>query len=249
MALRKIHLIIRDAGLESRRNVEHMIRDGRVIVNGQVVTDPTVTADPEKDHIKVDGKLILKTEATPLYYLFNKPRYVVSTMSDPEGRTCVGDLIKSLKKRLFTVGRLDFDAEGLMLLTNDGTLAQKMSHPSSRVPRTYMAKVRGAPEDKELAIIRKGMSIGDGDRVGDVTWTVVKRQKTSTWIKVVLHEGKRNEIKRIFAKIRHPVRKIRRIAFGPLTLGSLPVGTWRPLTKAETVKLHSLISGEVVKAR
>lgn len=249
MALRKIHLIIRDAGIESRRNVEHMIRDGRVTVNGQVVTDPAVTADPEKDHIKVDGKLILKTEAIPLYYLFNKPRYVVSTMSDPEGRTSVGELIKPLKKKLFTVGRLDFDAEGLMLLTNDGTLAQKMSHPSSRVPRTYMVKVKGAPEDKELAIIRKGMSIGDGDRVGDVTWTVVKRQKTSTWIKVVLYEGKRNEIKRIFARIRHPVRKIRRIAFGPLTLGPLPVGTWRPLTKAETMKLHSLVSDKAGKAR
>ena len=249
MALRKIHLIIRDAGIESRRNVEHMIRDGRVTVNGQVVTDPAVTADPEKDHIKVDGKLILKTEVTPLYYLFNKPRYVVSTMSDPEGRTSVGELIKPLKKKLFTVGRLDFDAEGLMLLTNDGTLAQKMSHPSSRIPRTYMVKVKGAPEDKELAIIRKGMGIGDGDRVGDVTWTVVKRQKTSTWIKVVLYEGKRNEIKRIFARIRHPVRKIRRIAFGPLTLGPLPVGTWRELTRAETVKLHSLVSGEAGKAR
>jgi 23S rRNA pseudouridine2605 synthase len=244
MALRKIHLIIRDAGIESRRNVEQMIRDGRVTVNGQVVTDPAVTADPEEDHIKVDGKLIPRADAAFLYYLLNKPRHVVSTLTDPEGRLCVGDLIRPLKRRLFPVGRLDFDAEGLMLLTNDGNLAHKMGHPSGRVPRTYMVKVKGAPEDKELAIIRKGMSIGDGERVGDVTWAVIKRQKTSTWIKVVLYEGKRNEIKRIFSRIRHPVRKIRRIAFGPLTLGPLPVGTWRPLTKVETAKLRSLISGE-----
>lgn len=244
MALQKIHLIIRDAGIESRRKAEEMIREGRVTLNGQVVTDPTVTADPSKDHIKVDGKLIPKLEAEKVYYLFNKPRFVVSTMSDPEGRPCVGDLIKPLKRKLFTVGRLDFDAEGLMLLTNDGSLAQKMSHPSSHIPRTYMVKVKGTPDDKSLAMIRPGMSIGEGDRVGDVSWTVIKTQKTSTWIKVVLFEGKKNEIKRIFARVRNPVRKIRRIAFGPLTLGSLPTGTWRPLTKSELAKLRSLESGK-----
>ena len=241
MALQKIHLIIRDAGIESRRNAEQMIRDGRVTVNGQIVTDPSVTADPQKDHIKVDGKLVRISEIQGVYYLFNKPRFVVSTMKDPEGRPCVGDLIKSLKKRLFTVGRLDFDAEGLMLLTNDGLLAQKMSHPSSRVPRTYMVKIKGVPDDRELGAIRKGMSIGEGERVGEIAWTVVKRQKTSAWIKMTLHEGKKNEIKRIFARIRHPVRKIRRIGFGPLTLGALAVGTWRPLTKAEIAKVCSLV--------
>lgn len=241
MAVQKVHLIIRDAGIESRRNAEQMIRDGRVTVNGQVVTDPSVTADPQKDHIKVDGKLVRSPEIPTLYYLFNKPRFVVSTMKDPEGRPCVGDLVKSLKKRVFTVGRLDFDAEGLMLLTNDGSLAQTMSHPSRRVPRTYMVKVKGTPEDRELGIIRKGMSIGEGERVGDVMWTVVRKQKTSTWIKVTLHEGKKNEIKRIFSRARHPVRKIRRIGFGPLTLGSLATGTWRPLTKIETAKILSLV--------
>ncbi len=238
---KKIQMIIRDAGVASRRTAETLIREGRVTLNGQVIHDPAVTADPEKDHIKVDGKLIRPAEAAKYCYLFNKPRHVVSTMADPEGRPCIGDLLKPLKKKLFAVGRLDFDAEGLMILTNDGLLAQKLSHPSNRVPRTYMVKVRGAPADDELAKIRKGMSIGEGDRVGNVSWTIIRRQKTTTWIKMVLFEGKKNEIKRIFFRVGHPVRKIRRIAYGPFALGALPTGTWRPLSAVETEKLEELL--------
>jgi 23S rRNA pseudouridine2605 synthase len=162
-------------------------------------------------------------------------------MSDPEGRPCVGDLLKPLKKRFFTVGRLDFDAEGLMILTNDGQLAQKLSHPSHRIPRTYLVKVRGTPDDRLLSTIKRGMRIGDGERLGDVLWSVVKKQKTTTWLRIVLYEGKKNEIKRIFLQIRHPVRKIRRVGFGPLTLGTLPVGEWRPLTEREITKLAAII--------
>ena len=241
MAEKKIQLIIRDAGLASRRTAETLIREGRVTLNGQVVLDPAITANPEKDYIKVDGKLIPRAETTKYCYLFNKPRHVVSTMADPEGRPCIGDLIKPLKKKLFSVGRLDFDAEGLMILTNDGNLAQKLSHPSHKVARTYMVKVRGAPADDELAKIRKGMSIGERDRVGNVSWTVVRKQKTTTWIRIVLYEGKKNEIKRIFFRIGHPVRKIRRIGYGPFSLGPLPTGSWRPLSPAETQKLQALL--------
>jgi len=158
-------------------------------------------------------------------------------MSDPEGRPCLGDLLKPLKKRFFAVGRLDFDAEGLMILTNDGQLAQKLAHPSSRIPRTYLVKVRGTPDDRLLSTIRREMSIGEGERVGDVQWSVIKRQKTTTWLRMSLYEGKKNEIKRIFFQIRHPVRKIRRVGFGPLTLGTLPVGAWRTLTPREMAKL------------
>lgn len=241
MPLKRIQLILRDAGLASRRKAEEMILEGRITLNGALVEDPGTKADPEKDHIKVDGKLLRPTDLTKHYFLFNKPRHVVSTMSDPEGRPCLGDLIKPIRKGLFAVGRLDFDAEGLMILTNDGQLAQKLSHPSGRIPRTYLVKVRGTPDDKFLGAIRKGMSIGDGERVGEVSWTVIKRQKTTTWIKVVLFEGKKNELKRIFFRINHPVRKIRRISFGPFTLGKLPVGEWRSLTEAETAKLVSLL--------
>lgn len=241
MPLRRIQLIIRDAGLASRRNAEEMILEGRVTLNGAVVEDPATKADPDKDHIKVDGKLLRPAESVKQYFLFNKPRHVVSTMRDPEGRPCVGDLIKPIRKGLFTIGRLDFDAEGLMILTNDGQLAQRLSHPSRRIPRTYLVKVRGMPDDKILGAIRKGMGIGDGDRVGQVSWSVIKRQKTTTWVKVVLFEGKKNELKRIFFRINHPVRKIRRISFGPFTLGKLPVGEWRSLTESETAKLASIL--------
>jgi 23S rRNA pseudouridine2605 synthase len=241
MAQKRVQLIIRDAGLASRRKAEEMILEGRITLNGSIVTDPTMTADPDRDHIKVDGKLLLRPDSAKYYYLFNKPRNVVSTMSDPEGRPCVGDLLKPLKKRFFTVGRLDFDAEGLMILTNDGQLAQKLSHPSHRIPRTYLVKVRGTPDDKLLSTIKRGMRIGDGERLGDVLWSVIKKQKTTTWLRIVLYEGKKNEIKRIFLQIRHPVRKIRRVGFGPLTLGTLPVGEWRTLTQREMTKLAAVI--------
>ena len=241
MPSKKIQLILRDAGIGSRRHSEELIREGRVTVNGHVTSDPASTADPYRDHIKVDGKLLRSPDTKQYYYLFNKPRNVVSTMKDPEGRPCVGELIKSIKRRLFPVGRLDFDAEGLMILTNDGQLAQKLSHPGNKIPRTYMVKVRGTPDAKLLATIKKGMSLGEGDRLGDVKWTVTKKQKTTTWIKLSLYEGKKNEIKRIFFRLRHPVRKIRRIRFGPIVLGKLPVGSWRQLTEAETAKLMELM--------
>ncbi len=163
-------------------------------------------------------------------------------MDDPEGRPCLGDILKPLKKVLFPVGRLDFDAEGLMILTNDGDLAHRLSHPSSHIPRTYLVKVRGTPDDKALGKIRRGMSIGDGERLGEVTWTVVKRQKTTSWIRLVLFEGKKNEIKRIFFHINHPVRRIRRVSFGPYTLGSLPVGAWRPFTPQEAASAAELMA-------
>jgi 23S rRNA pseudouridine2605 synthase len=244
MASKKIQLIIRDAGLGSRRAVDEMIREGRVTLNGRIVDDPAATADPEKDHIKVDGKLLHPSYAPKQYYLFHKPRNVVSTLSDPQGRVCVGDLIKSLRKGLFTVGRLDFDAEGLMILTNDGTLAERLTHPSHRVSRTYNVKVQGHPSPKALARIKPGMSIGEGDRLGNVEFRVTEPLKGSTWIRIVLYEGKKNEIKRIFKTIRHPVRRIRRIGFGPLYLGRLPVGQWRRLTLDELDRLRATVASK-----
>jgi 23S rRNA pseudouridine2605 synthase len=245
MSLKKIQLIIRDAGLGSRRAADQMIRERRVTLNGVIVDDPAAAADPERDHLKVDGKLLRPSRVTKQYYLFHKPRNVVSTLNDPQGRVCVGDLIKSLGKGIFTAGRLDFDAEGLMILTNDGALAQKLTHPSHAVPRTYNVKVKGHPDNKALARIKPGMNIGDGERLGKVEFVVTERLKGSTWIRIVLYEGKRNEIKRIFSIIRHPVRRIRRIGFGSLSLGKLPVGQWRRLTPKELDRLASTRTGRV----
>jgi 23S rRNA pseudouridine2605 synthase len=241
MTEQKIQLILRDAGLGSRRDAEQMIRDGRVTLNGAVVTEPAVVADPEKDYIKLDGKRVRPPSTEKVYYLFHKPRFVVSTMEDPEGRPCLKDYMKGIKGNLFPIGRLDFDAEGLMILTNDGALAQKLSHPSNQIPRTYYVKVRGVPDERSLARIRRGMDIGEGDRIGEVQWSVIRKQKTSTWIRIVLYEGKKNELKRIFFRVGHPARKIRRISFGPFTLGGLDTGRWRPFTPSESTRVASLV--------
>ncbi len=237
MALEKLQLILRNAGVASRRGAERLIREGYVTVNGEPVRQPFAKADILKDHIKVSGKLVRNQDPEKHYYLFNKPRHVVSTMSDPEGRPCLGDFVRNIGKNLFSVGRLDFDAEGLMLLTNDGVLAQRMSHPSFRIPRVYLVKIKGVPDESKLSIIRKGMGLGEGQRLGNVSWRIIKRQTTSTWIRITLYEGKKNEIKKIFFRIGHPARKIRRVEFGPLALGSLGVGEWRLLTRREKEQL------------
>ncbi len=224
---------MRDAGIASRRQAEEMIRDGRVTLNGALVRQPGQLADPDRDHIKVDGKLLRSPTGPKRYYLFNKPQHVVSTFRDPQDRPSLADYIRGPRKGLFAVGRLDFDAEGLMILTDDGAFAQSLSHPSHEVSRTYVVKVKGVPDQTDLARIRPGMPIGYGDRVGKIQVSVIKAQKTSTWLKFVLYEGKKNEIKRICSRIGHPVRKIRRIAFGAFSLGRLRPGHMRALSASE----------------
>ncbi len=242
MSVTKLQMYVRDSSQVSRRAADTMIREGRVTVNGVTILEPAFIIDAYRDHVKLDGKLLHFIDSEKYYYLFNKPKNIVCTMDDPEGRPCLGELLKPLKQRLFSVGRLDFDAEGLLLLTNDGDLAQKLAHPSNRVPRVYLVKVKGNPDETALSRIRKGLSIGEGQRIGDVNWKLVRKQGTTTWMHVELFEGKKNEIKRIFFAINHPVRKIRRIAFGPIRLGSLPVGHWRPLTESERSKLMTILN-------
>jgi len=244
MAEEKIQLILRNAGITSRRGSEQLIKEGRVTISGRVVESPVERADPDRDHIKVDGKLLRLKEFERRFFAFNKPRFVVSTMNDPEGRPALGDLVRKLGKPIFSVGRLDFDAEGLMILTNDGDAAHSLSHPSFRIPRTYLVKVRGVPESRDLGRIRKGMLLGEGDRLGQVEWKVTKIQAATTWLRLTLYEGKKNEIKRIFFRIGHPVRKIRRISFGPISLGDLATGKWRPLRDSEREMLLASTNSE-----
>jgi 23S rRNA pseudouridine2605 synthase len=241
MAQEKLQLRIRNSGAGSRRLAEQLVREGRVTVNGQIIQDPAFMVDPQADYIKVDGKLLKQVGSSQLIFIFNKPRNIVSTMKDPQERPCLGDVIRKIKDPVFPVGRLDFDAEGIMILTNDGQLAQALTHPSNRIPRTYMVKVRGVPDEKSLKMIRKGMRLSDGERVGDISCTFLRAQDTTSWLKVVLFEGKRNEIKRIFFRINYPVRKLRRISFGPIELGGLETGAWRLATVQEVRKLTALV--------
>ncbi len=241
MAQEKLQLRIRNSGAGSRRLAEQLVREGRVTVNGQIIQDPAFMVDPQADYIKVDGKLLKQVGSSQLIFIFNKPRNIVSTMKDPQERPCLGDVIRKIKDPVFPVGRLDFDAEGIMILTNDGQLAQALTHPSNRIPRTYMVKVRGVPDEKSLKMIRKGMRLSDGERVGDISCTFLRAQDTTSWLKVVLFEGKRNEIKRIFFRINYPVRKLRRISFGPIELGALETGAWRLATVQEVRKLTALV--------
>ncbi|MGO8821425.1 MAG: pseudouridine synthase [Desulfomonilaceae bacterium] len=241
MTQEKLQLRIRNSGAGSRRFAEQAVREGRVTVNGQVIQDPAFKVDPETDYIKVDGKLLRKVESTQLIYIFNKPRNVVSTMKDPEDRPCLGDVTRKIKDPVFPVGRLDFDAEGLMILTNDGGLAQALTHPSNKIPRTYLVKVRGVPDQKSLSMIKKGMRLSDGERVGEISCVFLRAQETTSWFRVVLSEGKKNEIKRIFFRINYPVRKLRRTTFGPINLGTLESGAWRLATREERMKLMELV--------
>jgi len=217
-----------------------MLIEGRVTVNGKVVEALGLKADPLKDHIKVDGRRITGFEPK-VTLLINKPRGYLSTVKDPRGRLTVMDLLKNVKWRLYPVGRLDFDAEGLLLLTNDGELANILTHPRFSIPRTYLVKVGGVPEEKKLARLKRGVMLEDGK--ASVTSVHLLRQKEkNSWVQVVVTEGRNRLVKRMFSAIGHSVLKLKRIQFGPIQLGNLPFGQYRYLTHEETEKLKSLKS-------
>ncbi|PIE90193.1 MAG: hypothetical protein CR997_07305 [Acidobacteria bacterium] len=230
----RLQKIIARAGLASRRQAEKWIDEGRVKVNGQVISEQGFLADAEKDHIKVNGKLIqVANEFT--YILLNKPKGVVSTVSDPEERVTVADLMKPVQERLFPVGRLDINTEGALLMTNDGELANKLTHPSAKCPKTYLVKVAGAPDAKDLARLEKGVTV-DGMRYGSCKVKLLKKGNNS-WLTVELREGKNHQIKNMFESVGHPVSKLRRIGFAFLSLSNIEVGQFRVLNQIEIDRL------------
>ncbi|MGZ5474582.1 MAG: pseudouridine synthase, partial [Thermoanaerobaculia bacterium] len=220
MQLERLQKIIAHAGFASRREAETMIREGRVTVNGRVVTELGSKADAARDHIKVDGKLITRAE-THRYILLYKPKEVMTTVADPQGRRTVIDLIKGVRERIYPVGRLDFHSEGLILLTNDGDLAFKVSHPQHGSVKTYHVKVRGVPEERLIAKLERGITI-DNKRTLPCE---IRRMKTTgrgdeegnSWFEVKLREGRTQQIRKMFQAVGHPVSKLRRVAIGPLS--------------------------------
>ena len=227
-----------DAGVCSRRAAETLIRQGRVTLNGRSVTELGTRATA-RDRIAVDGKPVTRGRE-PLYVLLHKPAGVVTTLHDPEGRPTVRALLPRALPRVFPVGRLDVQSTGLLLLTNDGELAARLLHPRHHVPRTYRVKVRGRPDERALARLRRGVRLADG-RSAPAAATVEKELPTKTWLRIVVHEGRTHFVRRLCDAIGHGAEKLQRVALGPLTLGRLELGAARPLTSAEVAALRRAV--------
>jgi 23S rRNA pseudouridine2605 synthase len=220
-----------------------MIREGRVTVNGRVVTELGSRANAGRDHIKVDGKLITRAE-THRYILLYKPKEVMTTIADPQGRRTVIDLIKGVRERIYPVGRLDYQSEGLILLTNDGDLAYKVSHPKHGSVKTYHVKVRGVPEERLIEKLQRGITI-DGKRtlpceISRMKTTGRRNDEGNTWFEVRLREGRTQQIRKMFQALGHPVSKLRRVAIGPISDPALTPGDWRELTRTEVRRLNTM---------
>jgi 23S rRNA pseudouridine2605 synthase len=233
----RLQKVLAAAGVGSRRACEELIAAGRVEVDGVRVREMGSRVDPATAVIKVDG-LRIATEASGLVHLaFNKPRGVVSTMSDPHGRPSLGDYVEGRRERLFHVGRLDADTEGLILLTNDGALAHRLAHPSYGVPKTYLAEVTGPIARDVGATLRRGVELDDGTVVVD-SFRVVGRSAGRVMVELVLHEGRKHVVRRLLEAVGHPVERLVRTDIGPIALGELRPGRTRALTRAEVGQLY-----------
>lgn len=233
----RLQKVMAAAGIGSRRECEEMILEGRVEVDRKPVTELGTRVDPTSQQIHIDGTALPTPKRE--YYVLNKPTGVVCTNSDPTGRTRVIDLIRS-DERLFPVGRLDKTSEGLILVTNDGELSNKLTHPRYGIEKTYRVRVAGQPEAQLLGKLRRGVRLADG--FAKVESIVTKRRlKGSTELEIVLNEGRNREIRRLLARIGHKVLSLKRVAIGPLRLGDLPVGAHRPLERDELARLRKAL--------
>jgi len=239
MALERLQKIIARAGLASRRQAEEWIAQGRVKVDGKVVRELGTRADSDTARIQVDGKP-LKQPRQHVYLILHKPRGCVSTLSDPERRPTVMDFLPRLAERIYPVGRLDYHSEGLLLLTNDGEFANKILSSSSGIPKTYWVKVAGTPPGSDLQKLREGITLDRRRtlpaRIRPLP-SVGRKESANPWYEVVLREGRQNQIRRMSARIGHPVRKLKRVRIGSVTLGNLQAGESRPLRPAEVRQL------------
>lgn len=226
----KLHTFLAHAGIASRRKSELLIAEGKVKVNGKVVKDVAERVFPAKDKVEVSGKLIAEQPAF-VYYLLHKPAGYVSTVSDPDGKPTVMSLVPKTT-RMYPVGRLDLESEGLILITNNGELAQKLTHPRYEIKKTYHVLVRTSPSNTALNTLRNGVRLTDGvTRPAEVE--LFKHDHGNTWIKVTIHEGKHRQVRRMCAQVGLQVLRLVRLTMGPVELGELPIGKWRLLTAEE----------------
>lgn len=241
MASERLQKIMAACGIASRRKAEEIIAAGRVTLNGRVVIEQGTKADVEHDVICVDGKP-LKKSARLVYFLLNKPKGYVTTVNDPEGRATVMDLIPKSTERVYPVGRLDYASEGLLLMTNDGALAQKLTKAGSHVPKTYLVKISGKPEQKDIERLRVGITIEveNGRKVKTSPAQIrLAEDGANPWYEVVLIEGRNRQIRRMFERVGHRVEKIKRVQLGPLVLDVAP-GKYRALTESEVEQLKRM---------
>ncbi|MBI3784898.1 MAG: rRNA pseudouridine synthase [Deltaproteobacteria bacterium] len=242
-ALERLQKILSRAGIVSRRKAEELILGGQVRVNGRVVTELGTKANPQTDRITVNGRP-LPQPRQPIYILLHKPVGIVTTLDDPEGRPTVRDVIPSIRTRVYPVGRLDYASSGLLLLTNDGDLALRATHPRYGLRKTYHVKVKGVPRPETLERMAAGVRLDDGKSSGTAEIRLLRASDDKAWIEISLSEGRNREVRRICETLGHPVEKLGRVALGPLKLGKLQPGESRPLTARELRDLRVAVGLE-----
>jgi 23S rRNA pseudouridine2605 synthase len=227
----RLQKVLAKAGIASRRKAEELIKQGKVRVDGRLVTEMGLRVDPEIQDIECNG-ILLGSQEKKIYILLHKPAGFLSTVHDPQGRPVVTDLLHNIVERVYPVGRLDLDTEGALLLTNDGELAQKILHPSHEVNKTYVAKVKGHPDSKKLAALARGIEL-DGKQTWPARVEVVVSKSQDTTIQIIIHEGRKRQVRKMFEAIGHPVLQLKRVAYGQLQLGGLAPGKYRFLSPAD----------------
>jgi len=235
----RLQKFLAEAGVASRRKAEELIVAGKIKVNGKVVKELGTKIDPKKDEVFYLDKKISKKEVEMVYILLHKPEGYVTTTKEQFGRPGVMDLVKGINARIFPVGRLDYDTSGLLLLTNDGDLTYKLTHPKHDVDKTYIAKVYGTPDDMDLQKFRRGVFI-DGRRTKPAKIQILEKGERQSKLEIVIHEGRNRQVRKMCEAIKHPVAQLKRVATGDLKMGDLPKGKYRHLTAKEVKYLKSL---------
>lgn len=231
----RLQKYLAQCGLASRRKAEQLIVDGLISVDGKVVTEMGTSITPGVNLVSFAGKQVGVKEKL-VYYLLNKPKGYVTTLSDPQGRPIVTSLVKEVGTRLFPVGRLDLDTEGALILTNDGSLAQRIQHPSHETNKTYEALIKGVPGKGKISLLENGIQL-EGKITSPAAIAILASKAQSCLVKITIHEGRKRQIKKMFDLIGHPVLHLKRIAYGKLILGSLPIGSYRQLNPADLKKI------------